>query len=486
MKQLLLLCLVLCCGGQLYALNANYRTAVFHGTPADYFELYLQVDGRTVNFVRNPTDTTQLNAAVQVSITVRQDSQIVIFDRYVLNSPTMDRPGSFVDQRRYALPAGSYELELTLIDERMTDNSWTDRRSLVLDFPPDKVSQSSIQLLNRHRAATTTDAPSYVKQGRFAEGMATAFISRRRSQLAFYNEVYGADLTDGKLLEITYYLEDRSRKDRPVRYQERTRKQRVKPVVPLLYGMDVTAVPSGNYTLVVEVRAATGELLSSRSLVVQRSNPLFDQLEQPGDSTAQVAGFFDGLDSLQLRFSLKALAPLLEDAEGDYIDALINSKRVAAQRIYLESFWLKESPANPRLAYEQYDEVARSVDATYNNGFGYGFETDRGYLFMRYGKPDDIIREENDPNAPPYEMWVYYDFPKTNQSNVKFVFYNPTLAKNGFTLLHSTARGLLSNPQWEVQLYSQSPGEIQGNNFIDATRMQDNMLRNARENFENL
>ena len=61
-------------------------------------------------------------------------------------------------------------------------------------------------------------------------------------------------------------------------------------------------------------------------------------------------------------------------------------------------------------------EVAKAVDRLYKSGFGYGFETDRGNIFMKYGKPNDIVTVENDPSAPPYEMWVYNDFPKTKQT----------------------------------------------------------------------
>ena len=487
MKYALLLALFTSAFAQLSALNVNYSYATFYAPDKSSLELYLQVDGRSVNWQRNPADTTELSAAVEISITVREGENIVLFDRYVLNSPVLEFPQSFVDQKRYGLPAGTYQLSLSARDVRLEENTWSSSTTVILEHATDKIAQSSIQLIDRHRTAKASDAGSYVKRGRFLEGLASPYLDRRKTKLFFYNEVYHADQVLDSLLYITYYLEDRSRKDRPVRYQERKRKKRVRAAIPLFYGMDITEVPSGNYQLVIELRTPQGELLNSHEVELQRSNPFFDPVSAPDSDEDQAgAGFAAALDSAQLRFALKALAPLLEDAEGDYIDALVNAKRVDAQRIYLESFWQRESPANPKAAYEQFDQVARSVHATYDNGFGYGFETDRGYLFMRYGKPDDIIREENDPNAPPYEMWVYYDFPKTRQSNVKFIFYNPSLAKNGFELLHSTARGQVNNPQWEVQLYSQSPGEIQGSNYIDATRMQDNVLRNARENFENL
>ena len=45
-------------------------------------------------------------------------------------------------------------------------------------------------------------------------------------------------------------------------------------------------------------------------------------------------------------------------------------------------------PNYPKLQYDAYLNLARAVDKKFNSGFGYGFETDRGRIFMKYGAPD--------------------------------------------------------------------------------------------------
>ncbi len=150
---------------------------------------------------------------------------------------------------------------------------------------------------------------------------------------------------------------------------------------------------------------------------------------------------------------------------------------------FLFAFWANRQPNHPEAAYKQYMEVARAVDNLYSSGFGHGFETDRGYTFMKYGKPSDIVSVEDEPSAPPYEIWIYYDFPQTTQSNVKFLFYNPTLVGDDYRLLHSTARGEIQNPQWELELYRDAPNDISGSNFVDATGVEDNLYRVASRYF---
>ncbi|MEN9415836.1 MAG: hypothetical protein RLZ62_2140, partial [Bacteroidota bacterium] len=75
-------------------------------------------------------------------------------------------------------------------------------------------------------------------------------------------------------------------------------------------------------------------------------------------------------------------------------------------------------------------------------------------------------------------------FPSTNQTNVKFLFYNPSLAGDDFILLHSTARGEISNPKWERELYRRNPTEYSDDNYGDAKNVQRNNGRNARAFFE--
>ncbi|MCK6692904.1 MAG: GWxTD domain-containing protein [Thermoanaerobaculia bacterium] len=145
---------------------------------------------------------------------------------------------------------------------------------------------------------------------------------------------------------------------------------------------------------------------------------------------------------------------------------------------------MKADPNNPEMAYLKYMEVAGAADKQFFSGFRRGFETDRGRIFMRYGRPDDLVHVEDDPSAPPYEVWVYYNFPKTRQKNVKFLFYNPSLAGEDFILLHSNARGEINNPRWERDLYKRAAGEEYDGNYHDATTMKRNLGRNARAFFE--
>ena len=247
--------------------------------------------------------------------------------------------------------------------------------------------------------------------------------------------------------------------------------------------MNIEQLPSGNYHLVVEVRNRASELVSTKKIYFQRSNPYLD-LDLAKTAPLEEE-FVAKLTPQELRYSLKAIAPIIKDADVEVLNLILkNSENLEPQRRFLFTFWVGRRPNDSGAAYEEYMEVARAVDRLYKSGFGYGFETDRGFIFMKYGKPDDILTVENDPTAPPYEMWLYNEFPMTRQNRVKFLFYNTSLAGGDYKLLHSTARNEVNNPQWEVELYRDAPEEIQGSDYISGNRMQDGFNRNARRLFE--
>ncbi|MBK7096695.1 MAG: GWxTD domain-containing protein [Saprospiraceae bacterium] len=99
-------------------------------------------------------------------------------------------------------------------------------------------------------------------------------------------------------------------------------------------------------------------------------------------------------------------------------------------------------------------KYAYAVDKTYRSQVGYGFETDRGYIYLKYGMPTDLVTRESEPTAPPYEIWFYDHIDQGKQKNVRFIFYIPSLAHNDYELLHSTCIGEKNNPKWFYDLYS--------------------------------
>ncbi|MEM8906970.1 MAG: GWxTD domain-containing protein [Bacteroidota bacterium] len=478
--QHLLLVAFLSLWGTTQAMDLSVTHNTFKGPNYNFVELHLFVLGTSVQYQALEAD--QLQAGLEILLLIKQDTSIIQYDKYQLSSPISAIEANFMDIKRYALPNGTYQLEVIVKDVNDPANEKTHRSTIVMDYGADALALSDIQLLGAFQEDQSNNPMA--KSGFLMENLPFNFYTKKADRLMFYVEIYNSDRFIQDQYLIRYFIERLSGngKRRPILTGHK--KRLPKPVNILLMQKSIAQLPSGNYNLRVELRDQQNKLLIHKNVPFQRSNPrAVDQpvQEQPSLATT-TENFTNRLSVDVVRYSLKAITPIIDDASVEVLNMVIGGKDSLAQRRMLFTFWNGMDARDPEGRYLRYMEVARAVDKLFDAGFGHGFESDRGFVYMKYGQPDDIVREENEPSAPPYEIWIYNDFPRTTQANVRFLFYNPTLAPGQFQLLHSTARGELNNPQWEVELYRDDGQSISETDF-DSTTVPDNVYRRARRYF---
>ena len=125
----------------------------------------------------------------------------------------------------------------------------------------------------------------------------------------------------------------------------------------------------------------------------------------------------------------------------------------------------------PEDAWNKYYQNVKAVNAKFKSFPYRGYETDRGRVYLQYGPPDKREEYPREPNAFPYEIWIYYrliDNSKLNpiQTNRQFVFYNHDLSSNNYQILHSDALSELHDQNWDMKLHSRTE---QSNDFEHTT-----------------
>ncbi len=480
MKKQIIVAIFLCSAYLAQALDANISLATFKSpTQGGYVEVYLHLAGKTLQAL--PIQDSLLQASAEIILIFKQNNQIIKFDKYTLDSPISKVPLDFVDAKRYALADGAYELSVEVKDVHRPEDVKTYQTNFVIEYAADKLCQSDIQLLATFKKAEEGTNNPFVKNGIVLEPLPHHFYDKNASLLSFYNEIYHADKILAEDFMVSYSIQkiENNTSQTVAIGHKRLSPQ---PIIPLLVQMNISQLESGNYILNVEIRNRSKQVLSTKSIAFQRSNPYLQKDHLALANANLSEEFVQKLTPEELEFSLRALTPRLPNGDVDLVNTYLNNKNLEAQRLYLFSFWAQQNPNQPEFAFLKYNEVAKAVDEKFKSGFRYGFETDRGYVYLKYGQPNDIDVQEEEPSAPPYEIWTYYEFPATRQNNVKFIFYNPSLAPGDFQLLHSTAIGELNNPQWELELYRNAPNEVDGPAF-HSTQMKDNFNRNARRIF---
>ncbi len=463
---------------QAFAIDASITHACYKGVKENYIEFNIYVVGRSVEWVQ--VDSTDSQASIEIGIYFKQKGQVVQFDKFAMKSPKMLDPLNFEDVHRYAIANGVYDLEVTLKDMNKAENPITYKSSIIVDYSEDMLRQSDIQLLGFIKP-DSTEGGARVKHGYFMEALPFNFYDRTHPNLIFFNEVYNSDKAIDDDFLVSYAVQKlfAQPNDRPLIIAHKRKKPEA--FIVNLLQLDISGLESGNYRLVVSIRNRANELLSEKEVMFQRSNPNLEINVDSLSADAITSEFVGQLEEKDLRYALKSI--LMKVPEGDVmvINEMLKTKDLMAQRRYIFQYFTKVSPNLPEQAYDEYLMVVKAIDKMYNYGFGYGFETDRGRIYLKYGRPDDIITVENEMSAPPYEIWVYNKVEKTQQTNVKFLFYNPNLVANGYRQLHSTCRGEMNNPRWVSELYKGVPNEQTGSLIDGNGGVQRNFNRRAVE-----
>jgi GWxTD domain-containing protein len=438
-------------------LQALFSYSTFYSPETGPFvETYLSVAGNTVEFQKNEKGT--YNGKIEVIITLKENNVIKKFSKYNLISPdAADKENvtvNFIDQQRFALPNGNYLLEISISDINGANIPFTSAQELTLNYTSDKISVSDIELVDSYTPAAEGSVIS--KSGFDLIPYVTNFYPSNVEKLIFYAEIYHTSIFLQKEAFLTrYYISNYESKKIIENYSAFSRHEG-KEVIPILGEFPIEKLPTGNYLLTIEARDKQNELLAAKEIFFQRSNTLYAGKPMLDNENADVSNTFvtQYTDAEVLRDMVSSLRPKSNAVEANYIDTQLANADLPGMQRFFYHFWEKRNQLNPARAWAEYKEEVDKVNSAYGTRIERGYETDRGRVYLQYGPPNNITRQEREPSAYPYEIWHYYIL--GNQSNRKFVFYNPDLVTNDYALIHSDALGEINDPRWQMKLQKRS------------------------------
>jgi GWxTD domain-containing protein len=492
MKYSLLALFLLVALPSLWSIEVSVTPVVYkqaEGSP--YVEIHYRFRGSSVLFKETESG---LESRIKVMMTLEQGGEIKAYDYYRVNTISELGPVDIVDIRRYPLPWGTYGLNVEITDLWDTLSVKTYKETIHISFSDSSPSMGDVLLVSEFQ---TLDAEHAASDGRAKYQMLLMalpyqFANKQVQHLHFYTEFYNMDTQDHPIYTIRAEVKQAFTGNKvPQVVYTLDRKRKAKDFDLYLGVLDLSKVPSGNYHLEVSVLNDRAEVMAQNKVFFQRSHPDFDRellMTTPVEIEEGDLERFLALSLDTLVYALKAISPLVGQMDGELMQLLINDRDPNSMGRYLSNYFAKEYPSAPFLGYTKFMRIARYADKLFNSGFRHGFETDRGRIFIRYGRPSDVIVVEDEVGAPPYEIWMYNEIPINNQTNVKFLFFNPDLVNNGHILLHSTARGEINNAQWMTVLYRNAPGVNRGRQgaFFEAGAVEDAINRRAFRFFNDI
>ncbi|MBR6930215.1 MAG: GWxTD domain-containing protein [Bacteroidales bacterium] len=395
----------------------------------------------------------KFKATVEV-VTIFRKGEETVFSKVAVDSPvvtdTSNLDGAFIDQQRFSLENGEYQMEINITDLNSGDVLPTATVTVEVNYPDEVPSISDILLFDSY---TKPEKPSTcTKSGYDFLPRVYPFYGSKEDKLNFYVELYNSDklYDEGKFL-VNYYIETVESSNRMQNFAFNKRFD-VSKVNVMLNSIDIKDLPSGNYYLVIEMHDRSNTLICSKSWFFQRSNPSvsFDMEDIGAVSIANT--FVSNITEVDtLRKYISYLDPICSEIERTYSKSLVKTDDMKTMQQFLFNFWSKRSPMNPKQGFDDYMAAVKRVNMSFGTTAFPGYRSDRGYVFLKYGQPDKIMEVPDEPAARPYEIWHYYQV--ANQRDKKFVFMAPDRSTNDYQLIHSNMVGEINNPRWPMEIY---------------------------------
>jgi len=443
----------------------------FNSPQGPFVETYLSIQGNSVRFLK--TEDGKFQAFADIVMTFKDNGVIKAFKKYELKSPlipdTSKMDFNFLDVQRFQVPNGTYDFEIQISDKNKDVKPVPFSQQIVVDYPQDKPVFSGIQLIDSYTKTTTENILS--KSGFDLVPHVLTFYPPTQKKLSFYCEFYNADKSlgaDQKYI-FNYYLESF---ENNTKYPEfaGVRKVSAHAYEVLLSDINIDHLATGNYNLVVEARNQKNELVASRKVFIQRSNPnaklSFTDLVALNPTNT----FVDKITKLDsLKEFISSTYPISSGLERAFINDAMKSMDMERLKNYFYGFWLRRDNKNPESAWLAYKAEVHKVNFNFKTQVKKGYQTDRGMVYLEYGPPNTRSEHVMEPNTLPYEIWQYYTL-KNNQRNRKFIFYSPDVVTGDYFLIHSDAIGEVNNPSWQMLLHDKTiaPRDIQDSQIINS------------------
>ena len=490
MKQVLSILFVILSSVAFSNVTVYFNYNVFNTLSSKpYLETSLTISGNSVKFL--PVNGGR-QASVNISWRILKGTEVIKSSAYNLMSPlvtdTLILP-SFIDNQRFSLDNGTYELELVISDNVYPDQKTTHKEKVIVNMKREKrIYSSEIQVLE---SFTKSEAQTLLtKSGYNLVPYNINYFPKNQNALKFYFEAYNIDSVLGKQSKFlySYYIENKETLHK-IGFLNGFRKQASQKINPLLAQFDITSLPSGNYNLVIEVKDSANIIQLQKKWFFQRQGTAPEIPEGIANKDMKtIEDFFNSYQSTDsLTQFVECLWPRSSTKEREWQQVTLSKKDPNILRSYAVDYWKKEAgdTLNPLKVWLVYYKEVLEANALLKCGKQKGYFTDRGRVYLQYGKPNQRNQVNSEPGSYPYEIWQYYTIYDSSTgrffSNKKFVFVNAAIADNCYKLIHSDMRGEIYDERWRFRLVNR----VQRSADIDETRPGGSYGTNIDENYNN-
>jgi GWxTD domain-containing protein len=421
--------------------NVEVDYAVFKGNQdVSIVEVYYSMPRDMFDF-KKIEDTDYFQSKILIRTIFSKEDSVVNWKQWTLvdnlTDTTINMRGQLIpDVRSFQLPPDDYEISV-IVGDRITGEKKTVRENIKVDsFPKGELAASDLCLAT-HIQKTNKENKFSKYFGYDLIPSANLIFGEINPVIYPYYEIYNMQESGSKRYLVKYSIEDAD--GEVVREVDWiTKKKPGKTAVEVyLPGIKTKGLASGSYDLISRVidRANKDSVELNKQIFIVN----VPRNQYTGMNMNRLKGYNEAqLDSIY--GPMKYIATRKE--KQVYKDLSPSGKRK-----FLANFWKDRDP-NPKTVVNEAQRNFENLVILANNKFSHGskdgWETDRGRILLKYGRPDEIDRHESSIDKKPYRIWIYHDV----QGGVKFVFVDIE-GFSRYELVHSNARNELHDNNWQ-------------------------------------
>ena len=440
-------------------------------------------DGQAYAEVQTAWTSTAETASDSLTLTMIafQGDDIVSFQKdKVLARPDVQDSSALrhVHVARLAVPLGGLRVEWLVAQ----NDSFLWQHNASVRVPMGGMPEfTDVMVVNTHAPATAWSQPSMVHSGLDLIPKVGNTIPVEATSARLYVELHGLNEvvpTDSLFLLKFGWADDRGQWNPSATRYLRKASAAIVPVFEVL-PCTPTSPTLQQPVMKLEAQTRDGHVVVSRDVILgDREGPEGQPQTKPS------AGDDVLLPSLNDHDTLDVVVKLLEDhlpmattnEQNTIQQVLIPGGDVELMKRYISGFWMDRSTSVPEAEamLAQYLERIAYVDEKYGQcKYGQGSLTEMGNIYLRFGKPNTVVKRHHETDYYPYEIWHYHKAGRFN--NKRFLFFAPHVVGECFELLHSDMLGERQNEDWLSQLRSRE-------NTVQVSKSMENRL-NPRDTF---
>ena len=395
------------------------------------------------------TMANQNNNSYLLELKIMQGHRPVVHNLWRLNfGPQKETNKMMIDVLRYLLPPGAYQIKMIAKNLKIPGDidSANVANFTVRAFTKEKLSISDIEISRLISPLKENQKTLFEKNGFEVIPNPLLLFDKKNPTMYYYFEIYNLGLNFQKKF---YWLKRTvlNGNGLPVSMLPGyTKKKLIRGKDDIEVGQIRTNnLPSGRYYLHFSVVDSTEKEIASNNatfLVYQTGAQSVGRKSLTLESR-MMSSEIALLSPKNVDMALNATTYFLTDEEKKIVNQLNSDK---AKRIFLFQFW-KDHDANkstPRL--ETFLEFMKRIQYS-NLKFAEtnkaGWQTDRGRVYILYGKPSEIQYYSNVAGFREFQAWSYDNI----EHGVVFIF-GATGRFGVLKLIHSTKTGEIHNEGW--------------------------------------